>query len=321
MNAPRFTIAIPTYQRPQLVLRAIESALAQTYAPVEILVHDNSTDTATEEVIRGTFGERVKYLRHPSNLGIAGNWNSLIAAAKGDYIKFLNDDDLLDIECLAIAAGYLKKMTAGVVTCRARYVDESLREIKADRITGRGDSYWVEAESVATLCMRGALPVRTPTHSFYNTELAKRVGGFTTGQDYTRDVFLASRLAAVGGALFLEERPLVSFLIHPGQDGKKVAFTTRVEDQLAVKRWAWSAEMSNANKKNLRPELTHVVMRETVLMLRNFRWRDAASGFRQLLTDRYVLDALRLFVKREVTSAKYWAEFESARTYLSIGDS
>lgn len=102
---PRVTIAIPAYQRPELLARALRSALGQTGLPdpqmLEVLVSEDppaSGPTAASERIEQLCGAetdpRFRYHRHATNHGM-GNWNSCLAAARGQWIVLLHDHDWL----------------------------------------------------------------------------------------------------------------------------------------------------------------------------------------------------------------------------------
>jgi glycosyltransferase involved in cell wall biosynthesis len=94
---PLVTIAIPAYNLRSYLAEALGSALAQTYAPLEIIVGDDASTEWTEEEIRPLVAvdPRVRYHRNPSNLGYAGNCNALADLAQGAYLNFLHGDDRL----------------------------------------------------------------------------------------------------------------------------------------------------------------------------------------------------------------------------------
>jgi len=90
------SICIPTYQRPELLRRAIESCLMQTYQPVEIIICDDSKDDASEKVINSLQRpDVIRYHRNHPSLGQAKNVNRLFDLAEGDRLVLLHDDDLL----------------------------------------------------------------------------------------------------------------------------------------------------------------------------------------------------------------------------------
>jgi glycosyltransferase involved in cell wall biosynthesis len=93
---PTVSVVIPTVNRAQAVVRAIESVLAQEHSQVEVLViDDGSTDDTTLDVGAIAAGDsRVKLILHSRNLGAQAARNSGIRAAIGDWITFLDSDDI-----------------------------------------------------------------------------------------------------------------------------------------------------------------------------------------------------------------------------------
>ena len=95
----RITVITPTYNRHQYLKNAIESVLAQTFTDFELIaVDDNPADSEgrrlTEEVMKTISDPRVKYVQNEKNLGGAASRNVAIEMAKGEYIAFLDDDDM-----------------------------------------------------------------------------------------------------------------------------------------------------------------------------------------------------------------------------------
>jgi len=85
------TIVITTRDRPALLRRAVDSALAQTRAPLEVVVVDDGSAEPT-----GPFPDpRVRVVRHPSPQGSAAARNAGLQAARGRLVTFLDDDDWL----------------------------------------------------------------------------------------------------------------------------------------------------------------------------------------------------------------------------------
>ncbi len=92
-NKPAVSIIIPTYNRSQLIARAVKSVLNQTFQNFElIIVNDASTDN-TEEIINSFNDKRIKYVRHEKNKGEAAARNTGIKTAVSEYIAYQDSDD------------------------------------------------------------------------------------------------------------------------------------------------------------------------------------------------------------------------------------
>jgi glycosyltransferase involved in cell wall biosynthesis len=92
---PLVSICIPTYNRAEMVGDAIQSALAQTYPAIEVLVVDNASTDETPEVVASLADPRLRFVRNEKNLGLFGNFNRCIALARGSLIHILHSDDTI----------------------------------------------------------------------------------------------------------------------------------------------------------------------------------------------------------------------------------
>jgi len=96
---PRVSVIIPAYNAQRFVGEAIESALAQTYPDFEIVAVDDGSTDATLSILR-SFEPRIRVISQP-NRGPAAARNAGIRDSTGDYIAFLDGDDLWKIEKLS----------------------------------------------------------------------------------------------------------------------------------------------------------------------------------------------------------------------------
>lgn len=90
---PLVTVVIPTYCRPQLVKRAVQSALAQTLNQIEVLVVLDGPDHLTRNSLAEIDDSRMKVIELPSNQGCWAARNAGVAAAQAKWIAHLDDDD------------------------------------------------------------------------------------------------------------------------------------------------------------------------------------------------------------------------------------
>uniref|UniRef100_A0A7C3ZB38 Glycosyltransferase family 2 protein n=1 Tax=Desulfobacca acetoxidans TaxID=60893 RepID=A0A7C3ZB38_9BACT len=103
----RVSVIIPTYNRAAWVVEAVTSVLAQTYQDFElVVVDDGSTDTTPAALAR--FDGRIKVLRRETRRGVSAARNLGAAAAAGEWLAFLDSDDLWLPEKLARQVEYLR---------------------------------------------------------------------------------------------------------------------------------------------------------------------------------------------------------------------
>ncbi|MEM9734027.1 MAG: glycosyltransferase family A protein [Pseudomonadota bacterium] len=91
------SVIIPSYNRPQLTLRAVSSALSQTLPPLEVIVVDDGSRSAVSEQdlqsLATDFPSPVRLLSHSRNAGAAAARNTGVNNAKGPFVAFLDSDD------------------------------------------------------------------------------------------------------------------------------------------------------------------------------------------------------------------------------------
>lgn len=112
MNIPQLTIAIPTYQRPDYLEQAIDSAIYQLKyrQPYKIIVVNNDPKADMSYLInKYKKYNRIKFFINEKNLGMLGNVNRCVELADTKYIAFLHDDDLLMPNYIAEVEKYMSE--------------------------------------------------------------------------------------------------------------------------------------------------------------------------------------------------------------------
>jgi glycosyltransferase involved in cell wall biosynthesis len=195
-RSTRVTIAIPTYNRAGRFLRsAIECALAQTYPNVEILVADNCSTDATPEVVQSYSDPRIRYLRHPTNIGANSNFNACIRAASGEYFLLLPDDDLIDPDMVEACMSAAKGETGfGIIRTGTRLLDGSGSLIRELPNRAAGLDYagffrgWMRGQFTSYVCS-----------TLFNTRLLREVGGLQSHHGLFQDLMAVAKLVARAG--------------------------------------------------------------------------------------------------------------------------
>lgn len=122
--SPLVSILIPAYNE-RFFPQALASALAQTYPNIEIVVCDDSAGPAIEQAVERAASPRIRYVRNPVNLGFGGNFTQCLSLARGEFIKFLNDDDRLRPGCVHSLAHVLaNRPDVMLATSRRCVIDE-----------------------------------------------------------------------------------------------------------------------------------------------------------------------------------------------------
>ena len=109
MNDKIVSIIIPTYNRANCIRETITSVLNQTYQNFEIIIIDDGSIDNTKEIIQAFLDERIKYIFQEHNGLPASARNKGLKLAKGEYIAFLDSDDLWFPQKLKIQINFLKE--------------------------------------------------------------------------------------------------------------------------------------------------------------------------------------------------------------------
>ena len=113
MSKIKFSVVIPTCDRPLLLKETLKSVFSQSFPPDEILIIDNGNRQGDAKIFDGN--ARVRYIRALPRFGVAQARNVGICLAKGEYIAFLDDDDVWDKNYLKEVASVIDKTKAPVV--------------------------------------------------------------------------------------------------------------------------------------------------------------------------------------------------------------
>jgi glycosyltransferase involved in cell wall biosynthesis len=96
-DQPLITIILPTYQRPLMLKRAIQSVLNQTYPNYQVCIYDNASGDQTASVVKNliTSGANIRYHRHLTNIGMLENFQYGLKRVDTPLFLFLCDDDII----------------------------------------------------------------------------------------------------------------------------------------------------------------------------------------------------------------------------------
>ncbi len=135
---PRVSVVIPTFNCERFIRRTVGSALRQTYRDFEIIVVDDGSTDGTQAVL-AEYGEALHYIKQ-ANQGASAARNAALSRATGEYIAYLDADDLWHPEKLAHQVEYLDAYpSCGFVHTEVAVIDEqdSVLHARFNKETGR----------------------------------------------------------------------------------------------------------------------------------------------------------------------------------------
>ena len=114
------TIGIPVYNVEEYIRSTLESALAQTFSSIEILICDDCATDGSVDIIRSyqqthPRGRDIRILHHSRNMGVGPSRNRLIQEARGHYLFFMDADDLIETDTIETLMTAMEEQQADVV--------------------------------------------------------------------------------------------------------------------------------------------------------------------------------------------------------------
>jgi glycosyltransferase involved in cell wall biosynthesis len=248
-GSPLVSILIPAYGI-RYFAACLASATAQTYANIEIVVCDDSPDAAIETVVReGARGRTLRYERNETRLRPRGNFIRCFERARGEFVKFLCDDDLLDAECVdRLLDAYRSAPDITLATSHRRRIDAHgrvLADQPATRPVVAGNSVIVGHTLANAMLMAGLNTIGEPsTTLFRKSDFSDAAAGYfhfdgAPGRGVIDMVMWASLLLK-GNAVYLRQS-LSSFRNHPLQRQRDPLMVQRTIDSIRRLQAAWLA--------------------------------------------------------------------------------
>ena len=219
---PRVTIAIPLYNKVRYIGETLESALNQTCRDVEVLVVDNCSTDGSYEIVTAHPDPRIRVIRHPENIGMIPNFNAAIENARGEYVKILCADDLLEPECIAKQVDALDTTPDAVMAVTQHdFISARGRRIMRGAGMPGMSGYYTGPEAVRLVREAAANIFGTEAQSLFRNRALREIEWYREG--FTEiDFFL--RVLTVGGVVVTPEA-LSSVRLSKGSASFRVART------------------------------------------------------------------------------------------------
>ncbi|BAY85595.1 glycosyl transferase family protein [Calothrix parasitica NIES-267] len=237
----KFSVVITTYNRLDLLKRAINSALLQTLE-CEVVVADDCSSDGTADYVK-SFREqlpseqqqRLVYICNKTNSGHAATVNAGISQAKGEWIKFLDDDDYLASNCLEeMHSAIALCENAVIVSCVASQVSELEVEISRTPVLGPGEAFYIPQADIHYGMLLERLPFGTPVQVACTREAFLRSGGWDIKLTGCDDIDSWIRIAQFGDAIFLNQCLAYRTIWSGGYD-QKIFLKKRLNTNISMK--------------------------------------------------------------------------------------
>jgi glycosyltransferase involved in cell wall biosynthesis len=224
---PKVTVCIPTYNRADYLTYSVKSVLRQTYQDFELIICDDGSSDNTPEVVAGFNDTRIRYLRHPQNIGRSLNMRSGFTAATGEYFVKFDDDDGLIPEFLEKTVAILDREKEVDFVCTDHWIIDKFGQ-KIESATQENSAKWGKDKLI-----EGVVPdLARQTFSYQSLQVGStlfryqclaEVDYMLAQADGCEDFDLLVRLALAGKQAYFLPELLMEYRFHGGQTSLRQA--------------------------------------------------------------------------------------------------
>jgi glycosyltransferase involved in cell wall biosynthesis len=205
--APEVTVVVPTHDREDLLGQTLGCVLRQCDVDLDVVVVDDGSSDGTLESVRGLGEERVRIVSIPRARGVAASRNLGVAQAKGEWVAFLDDDDLWAPNKLRAQLAAMRSANASWAYTGAVSVDPDLRIVA-------GGPPPTPERVCEELPFRNVVPAGG-SNVLACRDLLVKVGPFDEGLRHMADWDLWIRLSRLGRPAAVSS-PFVAYRLHAG---------------------------------------------------------------------------------------------------------
>jgi glycosyltransferase involved in cell wall biosynthesis len=214
VNSPLVSICIPSYNSGEFIKQTLDSVLAQTYTNIEVIVTDDVSKDDTVQIARSINDVRLKVFVNEKNLGVVENWNRSIELAKGEYIKIMGGDDLLDPKCIEEQLNIFLTTKENIALVSSyKYVINHKNKVVIYK-KGFRETIMDGAEAIKRSAIDGSNMLGEPVAGLFRKADFLKVGKYRTCPIYMIDMDLWARILKLG-KFYVIHKPLYSFRISP----------------------------------------------------------------------------------------------------------
>ncbi|HRG53175.1 MAG TPA: glycosyltransferase [Bacteroidia bacterium] len=224
---PVISICIPVYNGEAYLTRCLDSALGQTYVNFEVLIVDDQSTDDTAQIVE-TYSkrdDRIRLYRNEKNLGLVGNWNKCLELSKGEWIKFIFQDDFMEPDCLETFMSFISEDTQLLVSQRSFVLYENAtadeKHYYYNLLRTLENTYCVSGQSQASAQVISKTAVENialnfigePSLTMFRKQALIQTGYFNEDLQQICDLEFFLRMASHTGLTYIPKK-LCHFRIH-----------------------------------------------------------------------------------------------------------
>jgi glycosyltransferase involved in cell wall biosynthesis len=207
MTLNQITVAIPVFNGQDYISLAINSVLLQTHKDFELLIIDNCSTDETVKIIQNFDDPRIRLVINDSNIGMVANWNLAVQLAKGQFIKILSHDDLIDTNCLIDQLRAFiqnEDKNIGIVTAKKRIINTEGTNIMPG-FGLNGETRFIDGRVAIRKSIRaGRNIIGEPSVVLLRTELLRSCGNFEN-PEFTPDIKMWFKILEKSNLIYINK--------------------------------------------------------------------------------------------------------------------
>jgi glycosyltransferase involved in cell wall biosynthesis len=239
------SVIMAAYNAERYVAEAVESVLQQTHPDFELIVADDGSTDATQDILRRIMkrDQRVRVL-FCEHRGAAAARNSAVAEARSEWIVVMDSDDVMEPNRLERQIDFVSEHPGlDIASCLVTWINEH------GHVLGKSQSELTTESAVAETFRRDAILVFSHPGCMIRRDMIQRVGGYRPEFWPSEDLDLFSRIAGAGGRILVQPEYLMKYRIHP-QSG------TGIGSDLDTSQFNWIRQCT-LNRRSGLPEPTY----------------------------------------------------------------
>jgi glycosyltransferase involved in cell wall biosynthesis len=270
-SKPLITTIIPTYRRPIMLKKAIQSFLNQSYPYFQVCIYDNASGDETKEVVADYIKKdsRIKYYCHKTNIGAINNFQFGLKRVKTKYFHFISDDDMVLPDFYKKAIESLEKYPEAFFFGGSSINIRTTGEIfHVPILSWKREGLYIPPDGIVNMC-NGNHPNWSAV--LFRKEVLNEIGTLDLETKRASDLDFELRIAAIR-PFIISTKPCSLFLAHPDSSCK-------TED--ANDAWdGWSKMIDNLqNDKRIQSETKIII---SALLWKSIRRRVFIIGIKQI---------------------------------------
>lgn len=251
---PKVTVSIPTFNRVNLLPFAIESVRNQSYQDWELIICDDGSDDGTPELMSQYTDSRIKYIRHPQNIGKSNNMRSGFEAATGEYFMKFDDDDRLTKDFLASTVAILEKDSSISFVGTDHWIID-INNVRDEAKTQENSRFWGRT-SLSAGIIDNLLEVVFVKQCFqigatlFRRQTLQELGYMLPNMQNCEDNDLFVRLALAGKKGYYLPELLMEYRVHAEQQGTNRAIRYLTDKLVYLSSYKFDSEKLEIIRQN-----------------------------------------------------------------------